>query len=269
MERSHLGSNKLDQLEDILKARLVLNSIIARKNRYFILKRTNRRRIFQFNQSCLRFSFTSLILVAFVLGFLIFFPMSKVFINFNYQCPLYTSIVSFKIAESLIETNGTRISIELTDVVWGPLSTCVFSITIGILSFAYSVISLFFFIMFNIKEMMENDYFLLWPWMTFSSIITLLVFVCSCLITKGFFHFCSTLNNLQKSCRDFQYFNWKRVDAFLFYDLLIVSLFSSWLLFVIMIFIVSGIVIRIFFIYRHYEQEIHDLSKDVKAHAIH
>jgi len=268
MERLQIGNNKLDELEDILKARLVLNSILARKHRYHILNRSNRRRRFQLKQSCLRISFTSLILVSFLLGTLIFFPISKVFINFNYQCPLYTSIVSFKLIESYVETNETRILVETNDILWGPISVCIYSITTGILAFIYSIISLFFFIMFNIKEMIENDYFLLWPWMVLSSIVTLFVLVSSCLITNGFAIFCSNLNNLNKSCRDFQYIDWKKFNSHFFYDYLLISVISSWLLFTIMLFIVMGIFFRILIIYRHYENEILDLEKEIKVHAI-
>jgi hypothetical protein len=255
-------NSKFDELEDILKARLVLNSIRARKHRYYILNRSNRRKNFQFNQSCLRISFTSLILIAFVLGFLIFFPIYTVLINFNYQCPLYASIISFKIVEPLIETNETRISMEINNSKWGQINICIFSITIGILIVSFSVISMFFFVMFNMKERIDNDYFLLWPWVTLSSIFTLLVLVCSCLIANGLDTFCASLvTNTNSKCRDFQFYDWKKFNASFFYDYLLVSLISSWLLFIIMVFIVVAVFFRIVFIYRNYRHEILDLNK--------
>ena len=241
-----------NQMENILKARLVLDAILSRQNRHLILRRSNRRKRFLFKQTCLRISFMSLISLGFLLGFLICLPICNLFINFNYQCPLYTKINKYNPVESFsTETNQTSVALELTDVNWSPSSICIYCICIGIIEIGYCTISMFFFLMFNQKNLKESDYFLLSPWIMFTSIVLLLVLVCACMITRGFVDFCGN----EFDCRVGQLYVWKKINSSYFYDYLIVSLVSSWMLFLVMLLIDVAILIRIVFIYRNYKHE--------------
>ena len=244
-------------LERILNASLVLDAYLSRKKRLYFLNRSKRRKKFKFSQTYLRSSFTIFISVAFVLGFLIFIPMSTIFINFSYQCPLYTQINQFKLTKlHSLETNQTKNYLELTDVNWSSQNLCIYCICAGVLTICYCVISMFFFVMFNIKDLVESDYFLLTPWLTFSSVFSLVVLLCACFITVGFVNFCDGLTSSQFSCRESQYFEWKRIKNSHFYDYIVLSMSSSWLLFLVMLFVDVDILTRIIFIYRNYNFEI-------------
>jgi hypothetical protein len=232
--------------------------------------RSNR---FKFNQHYLRILFIFLICVAFLLSFLTFMPIAITLKGFSYQCPLFSKI-DYKLVQ--MDSNETLVDVNFKNSIWGSELVCQYSFCVGVLTVCYCVMSMFFFIMFNMKDLIENDYCLLMPWITITSVYTVMIFICACLITNGFSALCDTLvtqhheknvkiynlnpheaNKYLTECRRAQLYKWKKIDSSGFYDNLTISAIASWLLFVDMIFIDIVILIRILIIYKNlsYQQD--------------
>jgi hypothetical protein len=137
------------------------------------------------------------------------------------------------------------------------MTACEYSLSISILILCYCVISLFFFVMFNLHDIINNDDGLIIPWLILTSVLALCLFISNCLITDGFSIFCSNLvfsdnkenGYLQGQCRRAQIFEWKKVvdGAFPFYNYFLVLIVSFWFAFLNLLFICFLLILRIRF----------------------
>jgi len=196
--------------------------------------------------------FIGLIAVVFISSLCMSFVFALAYKNFDYNCPLYSKL-NFK----LQLTRSTNTSNKLYEInlnpnsEWTPEFVCHFVLSNSILLSFYAILSLFFFIMFNMKDLIESDFCLLLPWLLFSLLITILVFVSSFVQTQGLQKFCDGMKNNANhvsltNCRETQFFYW---NDFLrlghFYDKLLVSTCLSWFTLVIMVFVDLDIFARI------------------------
>lgn len=253
--QEELTENKLGHLitspglELILNASLVLNSTRARRKRIYFLNRSRTRQKFNFSQQFLRVSFIILIAIALVLSLTIVTLISQIFIDFNYQCILCSDF-SLKLSSQDIEVDEKK---NVSQFI------CTYSISIGIIVVSYCIISLFFFIMFNMKRLADSDFFLLVPWLTLTTICTALVFVSTILISNGFANFCQKISSLngRLTCQSASIVVNEELNVINenFYVELIICTVCSWILGVIMLLIDINVLIRILFIYRNHRLE--------------
>jgi hypothetical protein len=237
-----------------------------------------------------RVLFMVFIITLLILSFFLFIPISQLYINFNNQCPLYSNIyirfsLSFNQANffssmplkvdnhtnitttttttttiiSVAAQNTTKpkvyIEIDQLKTKWTMMLACEYCLSIGVLILCYCVISLFFFIMFNMHDIIDNDDCLIVPWLILTVILTLCLFVSNCLVTNGFSIFCfNLLNNnyvqtsyyLQGKCWYAQLFEWRKVsNGAYFYNYYLVLIFCSWLAFFNLLIIDFLLVLRI------------------------
>lgn len=147
-------------------------------------------------------------------------------------------------------------------------------IILGIFNVFSCVFALSFFIMFNMKgNEIRSDKCLLLPWMILSSLFTFFMLIGACILTHGFSIFCKTfnrsllngLNSKKKSlkisypmCRNAQIYLWDNIDSQHLFDYLMISNVSVWLLFVILLLINVVILLRILFVIKYIEYQLHD-----------
>lgn len=220
-----------------------------------------------------------------MLSFFLFIPISQLCINFNYQCPFYSKLVInfVKIENSLATIPTTTIiqtfnesnnfststskqpttnlpinqvyyiEVDQSNSKWASMTTCEYSLSVSVLILCYCVITLFFFVMFNMHDIIDNDDCLVIPWFILTLILTLCLFVSNCLITDGFGIFCSNIiqNDYKNSylggqCSRAQNFEWKKVaNGAYFYTYLLIILICSWFAFLNILIIDFLLLIRI------------------------
>lgn len=233
------------EIQHALNSSLVLNSMRTRKKRIFTMLRSTHRRKFNFSQQFLRISFIILILIALLTSFSLLILIGHVFIGLNYNCPLYSRVNS-----------ANRVS-------WGSPKVCEYTIGVSAFNVCYCIVSLFFFIMFNMKDLMDSDYFLLIPWVALTTLNTLLVLISACLITSGLVSFCDSFQSVL-ACKRFSFVEFTKTslneeDFYFLY--LVLSMTFSWILFVFMVLIDANILARIIFIFN-------DFNFEMKANKI-
>ena len=224
-----------------------------------------------------RVAFMIFICTLTILSFFLFIPISQLYVNFNYQCPLYSNIY---LRFSSVERT-TLPAIQLTDVVnttktstinvlsqtqvfvdidqgkskWESMITCEYCLSISVLILCYCVISLFFFVMFNMHDIIDNDDCLILPWLIITLSLTIALLVANCLITNGFSIFCfNMLNNASTQKRNKDYFEGKCSNSGKlmwsqeltgFYIYFIILIIFSWLAFANILIIDFLLIVRI------------------------
>lgn len=117
----------------------------------------------------------------------------------------------------------------------------------------YSIVSLFFFIMFNMKHSSDSDYFLLVPWLVFTTIMFVQVFISSTFISRGIDSFCAKVRKLGVANCENQLFQNGLALNNRFYSLFDASLLFSQALCIAIAFIDLIIFARIAFILKFYK----------------
>jgi hypothetical protein len=132
----------------------------------------------------------------------------------------------------------------------------------GIIVVCYSVLSLAFFLMFNIKDIIDSDHCLLLPWLILTVVLTMFVFISACVLSNGLTTLCNNMVNINDptfgfymSCRRTQYFKWKNYNSNHFYDYLSLCVACIWLLFIVCCLMLLILVIRIYKLYEIFEKE--------------
>ncbi len=198
--------------------------------------------------------FLGLIIIVFLSSLCMSFSFALVYKNFDYNCPLYSKLnFRLELAQSTNVSNKFYEVILNANSEWTSEIVCHFVLSNGILLSFYAILSLFFFVMFNMKDLIESDFCLLLPWLLFSSLITILVFISSFVQTQGFQKFCDEMKNLNnpnkpswQSCRETQFFLWTDfIQLGHFYDKLLVSTCVNWFTFVLMVLVDLDIFARI------------------------
>jgi hypothetical protein len=199
--------------------------------------------------------FLGLIAIIFLSSLCMSFTFALAYKNFDYNCPLYSRL-NFRLELARIKNTSLTKNVHVNlhqNSEWTSEIVCHFVLSNSILLTFYSILSMFFFVMFNMKDLIESDFCLLLPWLLFSLLITILVFISSFIQTQGLQRFCDEMKNAKnanepswRSCRDTQFFSW---NDFLylgsFYDKLVVSACTSWITFVLMVFVDLDIFARI------------------------
>lgn len=198
--------------------------------------------------------FLGLILIIFLSSLCMSFAFALAYKNFDYNCPLYSRLnLRVKLAPSKNASNKVYEVNLNSNSEWTSEIVCHFVLSNGILLSFYSILSLFFFVMFNMKDLIESDFCLLLPWLLFSLLITILTFISSFMQTQGLQKFCDELKNVHntndlawRSCRESQFFSWNDfLHLGYFYDKLLISACVSWFTFVLMVFVDLDIYARI------------------------
>jgi hypothetical protein len=189
-----------------------------------------------------KIAFLLLLLVSFVASYFLFVPIISLMNGFRSHCPFYldfnTDLYSYANTSILLEPSSFNDS-------WLSASTCMKSFVVGVLILFNSIISVFMFIMFNRNSMKDQDKMLVKIWLAFSLIITVLVFVCACLLTNGYKVFCANL--LKKLSQTLPFLNCMDVEFYgrdnlsnkplNFMQHFNYSTYSAWVLFVVFLMI--------------------------------
>lgn len=175
----------------------------------------------------IRIVFFCLITILFVLSFCLSITTSRIYINFNHQCPLFGNIRLLN-----------RLAIDFSLSKWTKFNYCQLSMGFGVLLTFYCVFSAFFFAMFNFRDVIENDNCLILPWLSLSVLMSLGSLINSCLLSDGFYVLCKNLSETNSvTCRRFSLISLS--------DDLVLSLVSSWCVLVILILICACLITRI------------------------
>jgi hypothetical protein len=232
----------------------------------------NLRKKFKKAHNRLRLFIILLNILATLTGFLVFIPLSYSFQNSNNECLLFSS---FEVSvlekanndEIYINSSFHKIS-ELNEakIIWSTRHNCEYIIIVGLINTFMCILAIFFFIMFNMKELVANDYCLLIPSIILSSINTIIIFIAVYLSTYGFATFCKnfymklifSFKELTDShglnwyhCRLIQTNNWKNFNAENLFDNYLISSLSLWLLFFLVILLDFAILMRIILVIKY------------------
>jgi hypothetical protein len=180
---------------------------------------------------------------ALFISFLVFMPLAQAFKNLLYKCPLY-SVISINTQPSKPHLNSSRSGVALrslneyyvdsNQIKWNVSSnSCEICIISGILCVFYTVISLCFSILFNVKHKMDKQ---ILPVLFILSLIQFGVMLSSAyILTNGFSYFCQ-LNVSRFKCYNLQRVKWTLAyeNSFLI-DYIILSVTAVWCLVLLML----------------------------------
>ena len=205
---------------------------------------------------CLRILIILINSLSLVIGFLVFVPIAQVYKNLNYQCPLYSSIYLKAPVQS--SSNISLLIVDEAKSTWSDYSHCEYLISLGIFNAFICVLSMFYFIMFSMKDsdLIENDDCLLIPWILINLVFTLLILVGAFIASFGLASFCSDfLKSLEAihqgvnfNCKKVQYLEWKNSGGDFVYDYLVVSTVALWVLLILYLLVDLTILMRIGYI---------------------
>jgi hypothetical protein len=175
----------------------------------------------------IRLVFFCLITILFVLSFCISITISRIYINFNHQCPLFGKI---RLLNQLV--------IDFSLSKWSKFNYCQLSMSFGVLLTFYCVFSVFFFAMFNFRDVIESDDCLILPWLGLSVLMSLFGLINAYLLSNGFDVLCNNLSeNNRLTCRSFSLTSLS--------DDLVLSLVSSWCVILILVLICVCLIVRL------------------------
>ena len=218
------------------------------------IKMQTKHRVFQHLefQKRMKHIFIAVNLFAFLISFLVFMPLAQAFKNLSYKCPLYSvvsvSSQSNKQQQQQQQQNQPHINasasftltslkdfyIDSNQIKWNVSSnnSCEICIISGILCVFYTVITLCFSILFNVKHKMDKQ--ILPVLFVLSLIQCMIMFSSAYILSNGFSEFCQ-LNLSRFKCYDLQRIKWTLAyDNGSLVDSLIVSMTAVWCLVLLM-----------------------------------
>ena len=204
-------------------------------------------------QKRLKHTFILVNLFAFFVSFLVFMPLAQAFKNLLYRCPLFSTITiksaqsrpTFTTSNSSTKSSLNNYYVDSNLIKWDDSNSCELCIVSGIVCTFYTVITLCFSILFNVKHRMDKQ---MLPALLVVTLVQSVIMLASAfLLTNGFNLFCSSLNMRPRfKCYNLQSIKWTLAfNNESLVDYMIVSLVAAWLLVVFMLANLCLLLVRI------------------------